>query len=438
MKTMRTSIVLMILPIIMIGFLLSPGFGAETSKEIKVGVLFSMTGPFAQGGGLRAYRGCMIAIDMINDRGGIAGRYKIAPIVADDQSSPDIAIREAERLISVEKVPIIIGPYSSSVAMPLAAICEKNKTILFITSAIADAILKDKHFHYVFRQNWTGSQSGGVVMNFLNGNYQKLGYKSPADLKVAVLYEDGPYGVSTGAMDLKMAQQYGMKVVFNESYAHDIKDMSSIIMKLKASGQDVICHTGYFPDIVLLYRQGRELGLKTHAILGHGAGYSDAKSLEESLGLTLFNYAFDTNSPAAQNVARNRLDPEVNKLIDEFLKKAKEKYNDPDPVTYYTDGCFHSWIVFNEVMPLALKKYGDITSETLRKALSEVDVPPNKDPRGWGAKYAPPDHVEAGQNLRSTGTLLQRIAGKEHVAWPKHLQTMDPKFPMPKDSPLAK
>jgi len=438
MRKVRSSIGFVIFVIMVIGFLSSSGFGAEQSQEIKIGVLFSMTGPFAPGGGLRAYRGCMIAIDMINDRGGVAGKYKIKPIVADDQSSPDIAIREAERLISVEKVPIIMGVFSSSVAMPLGPICEKNKTVFFITNAIADAILKDKHFQYVFRHNWTGSQSGGMVMDFLNGNYQKLGLKSANDLKVAILYEDGPYGVSAGAMDFKMAQKYGMKVVFNESYAHDIKDMSSIIMKLKASGQDVISHTGYFPDIVLLYRQGRELGLKTHAILGHGAGYSDAKSLEESLGLTLFNYAFDTNSPAGQNVARKGLDPETNKLIDEFLRRAKEKYNDPDPTTHYTDGCFHSWIVFNEVMPLALKKYGEITSETLRKAFLEVDVPPSKDPRAWGARYALPDHPEAGQNLRSMATLLQRIAGKEHVAWPKNLQTTDPKFPMPKDSPLAK
>lgn len=434
---MRKSILVGLSILFVIGFFSSTASSAE-QKEIKVGVIYSMTGAFAPGGALRAYRGCMIAIDMVNERGGVAGKYKIKPIVADAQSSPDVAIREAERLISVEKVPIIMGVFSSSIGMPLAPICEKNKTVFFITNAIADAILKDKHFHYAFRHNWTGSQSGGVVMDFLNNNYQRLGYKSPSELKVAILYEDGPYGVSTGEKDFKFAQQYGMKVVFNESYAHDIKDMSSIIMKLKASGQDVISHTGYFPDIVLLYRQGRELGLKTNAILGHGAGYSDAKTLEESLGLTLFNYAFDTNSPAAQNVDRKKLEPATSKMIDEFLKRAKEKYNDPDPTTHYTDGCFHSLIIFNEVMPLALKKYGEINAETIRKAMLEVDVPPSQDPRAWGAKYAPPDHPEAGQNIRSTATLLQRITGKEHVAWPKHMQTVDPKFPMPKDSPLAK
>ena len=424
--------------LLIIGFSSPPGVAAEQSKEIKVGALYSVTGPFAPAGALRAYRGFKIAVDMINERGGVAGKYKIKPIIADGQSNPDIAIREAERLISVERVPIIIGVFSSSIAKPLAPICERNKTVFFITNAIADGILKDRHQHYVFRHNWTGTLAGQAATNFLYGNYKKLGYTSPSQLKVAVLHEDGPYGVSCSKKDVAQIKKFGMKLVFKESYAHDIKDMSSIILKLKASGQDVILHTGYFPDIVLLYRQGRELGLKTHAIVAHGAGYSDGKRLEESLGLSLFNYVFDTNSPSIRNFNRKGLEPEANQVIDELLRRIKKQYNEDDPPTFYADGFVHSWIVFNEVMPLALKNYGEINADTLAKAFREIDVPPSRDPRNWGAKYAPPEHEIAGQNLRAMMTLLQRVDGKEYVAWPKRAQTIDPKFPWPKDYVLAK
>jgi len=426
------------LAIIFVALAFCPGYAAEPDKEIKVGVLVSITGAFAPAGSERVYRGIMIAVDMINDRGGVDGKYKIKPIVADAQSSPDIAIREAERLISVEKVPIIIGIYSSSIGMPLAPFCEKNKTVLFITNAIADNILKDRHLRYTFRHNRMGSQSAEVLLEFLNNNYQKLGYTSPGELKAAVLYEDGPYGVSCGETDLNLIQKYGMKKVFAESYAHDIKDMSSIIMKLKASGQDVILHTGYFPDIVLLFRQARELGLKTYGILGHGAGYSDYKTLEEALGTNLVNYIYNSDNPACQILSRSNMDPEALKERDEFLRRVKEKYNDSDPTTHYTDGAFHTWTVFKEVMPLALKNYGEINAETLRKAFLEVDYPARKDPRGWGAKYAPPEHEFAGQNLRAPGTLMQWVDSKQYIVWPKEMQTIDPKLPMPKDSPLAK
>jgi branched-chain amino acid transport system substrate-binding protein len=435
---MRKLILVGICLLLIIGLSAPPGSPAAQSKEIKVGVLVSVTGAFAPAGSLRVYRGIMTAIDMINARGGVAGKYKIKAVEADAQSNPDIAIREAERLISVERVPIIVGVYSSSIGKPLAPICDKNKTVLFITNAISDAILKDRHLQYAFRYNRLGSQSAQVVVEFLNGYYKKLGYTSPSQLKVAVLYEDGPYGVSCGETDKKLVEKFGMKLVFKESYAHDIKDMSSIILKLKASGQDVILHTGYFPDIVLLYRQGREMGLKTAGVLGHGAGYSDYKTLEEALGSNLVNYVYNSDNPSCQILDRKKLTPGAGKLIDEFLGRVKDKYNDPNPTTHYTDGTFHAWCVFNEVMPLALKKYGEVNADTLRKAFLEVDYPPERDPRGWGAKFAPPDHAYAGQNLRAPGTLMQWVDGKEYIVWPKAMQTVDPKLPMPKDSPLAK
>ena len=435
---MRRLIFVVFSMVFIVGFFSSPGSTAEQSKEIKLGVLMSITGSFAPAGAEKQYRGIMAAIDLINARGGVDGKYKIKPMVADDQSSPDIAIREAERLISVEKVPIIFGAYSSSIAMPLGPICDKNKTVFFIMGGLANAVLKDRHLQYVFRYNRMGSEAAEVVFEFLNEYYRRLGYKSPGDLKVAVLYEDGPYGVSTGETDVRLIQKYGMKLVFKESYAHDIKDMSSVIMKVKASGQDVILHTGYFPDIVLFFRQGRELGLKTRGIIGHGAGYCDYKLLEEALGMNLVNYVFNSDNPPAQILDRKKLEPESAKLIDEFMRRVKEKYNDPDPTNHYTDGFFNTWMIATEMMPLALKKYGEITAETLRKAFLDVDISERKDPRGLGAKFAPPDHEYAGQNLHSAGTLMQWVDGKAYIVLPKKIQTIDPKFPIPKDSPLAK
>ncbi|MCK5553927.1 MAG: hypothetical protein KAJ09_12330, partial [Deltaproteobacteria bacterium] len=173
-------------------------------------------------------------------------------------------------------------------------------------------------------------------------------------------------------------------------------------------------------------------------VLGHGAGYSDYKTLEEALGTNLINYVYNSDNPSSQILDRKKLTPEAGKLIDEFLRRVKDKYNDPNPTTHYTDGTFHAWCVFNEVMPLALKNYGEINADTLAKAFREIDVPPSRDPRNWGAKYAPPEHEIAGQNLRAMMTLLQRVDGKEYVAWPKRAQTIDPKFPWPKDYVLAK
>ena len=144
-------------------------------EKLKIAVMHSLTGSMALAGGVAGQRGSLIAIDMWNARGGILNKYEIVPVEADDQSNPDVGIREAERLIAVEKVPVILGIYSSAVAAPLAPMCEKNKTILWITIAIADAVLDDRHLQFVFRVQPMGSQFGGGLRPLPQGQLHQAG-----------------------------------------------------------------------------------------------------------------------------------------------------------------------------------------------------------------------------------------------------------------------
>ena len=94
---------------------------------------------------------------------------------------------------------------------------------------------------------------------FLKDNYTKLGYKNPADVAMALIYEDGPYGASVKDANFNVANKNKMKVVLTEGYDHQTKDLSSLILKLKAHKPDAVLHAGYYPDIVLFLRQAREL-----------------------------------------------------------------------------------------------------------------------------------------------------------------------------------
>ena len=93
--------------------------------------------------------------------------------------------------------------------MPLAPICDKNKTILWITIAISDKVVEDRHLHYVFRPQPMGSQWGQSSVEFLKDEYTKLGYKSPSEVRVAVIYEDGPYGMSVSVGNIELSAKYG-------------------------------------------------------------------------------------------------------------------------------------------------------------------------------------------------------------------------------------
>ena len=83
-------------------------FAAPASADIKIGVIYDHTGAFAAGGSKAAAIGNKIAIDMINEKGGVEG-HKIVAIEADAQSKTDVAINEAERLLNDAKVDLLMG-----------------------------------------------------------------------------------------------------------------------------------------------------------------------------------------------------------------------------------------------------------------------------------------------------------------------------------------
>src|SRR5512141_176536 len=100
-------------------------------KEIKIGVIYDYTGPFAAGGSVAAAMGTKIAIDMINERGGVEG-YKIVPIYVDAQSKTETAINEATRLLDQEKVNLLLGMYSSAQCVPMAQKVDAAKQFMWI------------------------------------------------------------------------------------------------------------------------------------------------------------------------------------------------------------------------------------------------------------------------------------------------------------------
>src|SRR5438105_7962023 len=87
-------------------------------KEIKIGFIYDLTGPFAGGGSEAAQIGTKSAVDMFNEKGGVEG-YRINPIFVDAQSKVDVAINEMTRLIDQERVDIVSGVYSSAQCVPM-------------------------------------------------------------------------------------------------------------------------------------------------------------------------------------------------------------------------------------------------------------------------------------------------------------------------------
>lgn len=331
----------------------------------------------------------------------------------------------------------------------MTELCEKYKTVAWIIIAISDKVTA-RHFNYTFRVQPRGSAWGESTVRFIASVCkEKLG-KDPSELKIAIIHEDGPYGVSVSTLNERTAEEYGMQIVLKEAYSHKATDLSPLITKLKAAEPDVIFHTGYFPDIVLFLRQAKELGLKMDAYLGHGAGHANPMLLAKEVGEDVVNYMFNVDPCPAQlllELAEKKpgtVPKEMVDLLKEFLDRYYKKYNDPNPPTHATQGFAHTWVLLTDVLPRAIQKYGKVTADTIAAAARECDIPAWGTPAGYGVKFAGPGEVDKwgvpwqGQNKRSFPVVYQWVNGKFVVVYPPEMATGEPVIPLPPDSPFSR
>jgi ABC-type branched-subunit amino acid transport system substrate-binding protein len=405
-------------------------------KTIKIGVVYDLTGPFAGGGSDLHYLGAKIIIDYVNAHGGVEG-YKIDPVYADAQSKPDVAINEAVRLIEQEKVDMLLGFYASAECVPTAARVEQFKKFMWITTCIAAPVLKDRHLKYVFRPQPYGTQWGRASTEMLTYYSKQMFGKDPKDLKVAIIHEDGAYGTDVGHGNEEGAAKGGLQVVLNEGYSVASPDLSSLVTKLKRAHPDVILHTGYNPDISLFLRQAREGGLHFQALIGHGAGYTSYDKLKAASG-TDVNYFMDVDPISIWEVKPEAIDPDlraITQMVGDAYQKAK-----PDTTlksAHVGMAASNCWLFFTKVLPRAIKVYGGIDADALRKAALDVDVPDGGTMLGFGVKFEPESGDMAGQNTRAYPVVIQYIDDKSYVVWPKALQQREPMLKLPASSPYA-
>jgi len=404
-------------------------------KEIKVGVIFDYTGAFAAGGSEAAGIGTKIAIDMLNERGGVEG-YRINAIYADAQSKTEVAINEATRLLEQEKVNLIMGVYSSAHCVPMAQRVDAAKKFMWANVCVASSVFKDRKLSYVFRPQVHSDQFGEASCSYIAENAKEKFGKAVKDMKVAIIYEDGPYGAGVAMGNEAKCKALGIQVLLKEGYAASSPDLSSLVTKLKRARADVLLHTGYNPDITLFLRQSREQGLKFKAIIGHGAGYGQIGKLTETFGADV-NYFFNVDPVAAQLLDPKTLKPGLGELTQEMVKRYQAQKGPNDLPPHTSMGFNQSWIFFTDVLPRAIKKYGGIDPEALRKASLETDIPVGGTIQGYGVKFFPPGHQMAGQNERSSPVVMQYVNGRTYIAWPKAIRTTDPVVPFPKGHPYG-
>lgn len=409
----------------------SPARGGD---PLRVGILTDLSGPFAGAGSVPLFQGGELAIALFNERGGVDGR-PVQGVSADSQSKADVAINEAERLLGQEKLEVVTGIYSSAHAVPLSGRFEAQKKMMWITSAIATAVLKDKNFRYVFRPTVHSDQyAEGTVSVVAEQAAKKLGMP-PEKVKLACIYEDGPYGTGVSSAIEANAKKRNMPLVLKEAYSATTPDLSTLVTKLRRERPDVVYQVGYNPDITLFLRQARSGGLRFRMLFGHGAGWSQIDKLWDTFGKDI-EYMCNADPAATQMLDWSKLQPGVGDLARTFVEKFSAKHQVRDLPPHASMGFNNTWIFLEHVLKPAVRKTGGMSADALREAALQVDIPLGGTIQGYGVKFNPPEDPMAGQNSRSICVVMQFKDAKSHVIWPSQIG-QEPVMPLPPENPYA-
>jgi branched-chain amino acid transport system substrate-binding protein len=140
---------------------------------------------------------------------------------------------------------------------------------------------------------------------------------------------------------------------------------------------------------------------------------------------------------AAQLLDPATLTPGLGEVIDEMLRRYKEKTGADEVPPHVSSGFNQAWVLLTDVLPRAIREHGGATPDALREAALQTDIPEGGTIQGYGVKFYPPEHAMAGQNERSFPVVMQYIGGDTEVVWPASVATAEPELPLPAESPYA-
>lgn len=374
------------------------------AQDVKVGALYPFSGGLALLGD-ESFRGVEMAVEERNTSGGINGK-KITLLKADAVDANQ-AVGEARRLTSVENVSAIFGSYASGVSSAATQVTELAGVPYFELGAVADTIT-GRGFKYLFRSNATAKSFADRSIESIVKVIAPSLKVDPKALKIAIIYEDGPYGTLVGGFQKEEAKRLGLNVVETQAYSAKSVDLSSLVLRLKGSGADVVLQTSYQNDTLLFFRQSASAGFKPKAVIGAGGGYS-LQETAQALG-TSIEGIFNVDFP--QVTMKEDGAPGLKNFVAAYQKRYGVQPRSGHSLVNYVGAK-----AFLDVMVEAKSTDKD----KIRSAVLAYKKPVGSSAAGWGFQFS-----ENGQNQLASSNLMQWQGGKLLTVFPESVATAKP------------
>lgn len=263
--------------IVFIGLVLIAGCTDEqpTGEELKIGVVASMTGP-ASTTGKDIWQSAELAANEINANGGVyvADLNKKIPIrlvQGDDESTREGGQKAVSRMITQDNVDILVGGFSSAVVSAHQSIVAEHKVPYIITGASTPVITRrtDVDTSYMFHHAPTTDDSGSQITLFIDDTIrpainEKFNFSADRPLKLAILYQDSPYGKGhqTAIKDTIAKNNLKITIVAEEAFKMGESDYRTVLTSIKNADPDVVYVTAFLNEQIPIETQAmRDVGL---------------------------------------------------------------------------------------------------------------------------------------------------------------------------------
>lgn len=327
--------------LVLVLFLLPLAAGpAAAADEIKIGLLAPLTG-FAAADGLSVSNSVKLAVDQVNEKGGLLGK-KVELIVEDDAAQAKEAVGLARKLVQRDGVVAVVG---GSYSMPSRAVAPlfQEFGIPFVAGYAVHpdiTVAGDFCFRNGFLGTVEGRGAGVVAVDMLQAK------------TVGLLTMDNDFGrtLADGFREYVVAR--GAKVVFDQIYPLGEKDFSAYLTSIKDSDPDVVLASGYYAEAAGIVKQAYEMGLRSQ-ILGE-EGYDSPKFIELAGAEAAEGTIIVTNL--------DRDDPRP--VVQEFISEYRKRYGmEPDMVGASNYDAFM-------IIADAIRRAGTTDPEQVRDAIA--------------------------------------------------------------------
>jgi len=229
----------------------APAF-AQSNEPIKIGFSLALTGPLAPNG-KQALLGAKIWQEEINAKGGLLGR-KVEFVNYDDQSNPANIPGIYTKLLDVDKVDLVNGPYGTNLVAPaIPIVMQKGKVLIGLF-----ALDGNKEFHYS-RYFSMISAGPNPSRSFTDGYFEVAAQQKPKPQTVALVAEDAEFARNACEGARENTKTYGFNIIYDKTFPPGTTDFSPIIRAVQAANADLVVVCSYPLSSVGILQTANEL-----------------------------------------------------------------------------------------------------------------------------------------------------------------------------------